>query len=60
MSNLINDPSSVYLEVVQIDDTGRLVIPPDVVRRMGWTEGQRLDLSVDSAGQVTLRMVLQH
>jgi len=60
MHYMSNDESDVYLEVVQIDDTGRLVIPPDVLRRMGWTEGQRLDVGTDAAGRLTLREVLQH
>jgi len=60
MHNLSNDESGVYLELVQIDDSGRLVIPPDVLQRMGWTEGQRLDVGTDAAGRLTLRLVLQH
>ena len=54
MSGVRDDLRSVWSDVVWIDEAGRLVIPPDVLRRMGWAEGQRLDLSVDTTGQVTL------
>ena len=60
MANVTRDPHGVYLEIVQIDESGRLVISPATLRRMGWSEGQRLDLSVDATGRVTLREVVQH
>ncbi len=60
MAKAVNDPNGVFMEVVQIDESGRFVISPDTLRRMGWKEGQRLDMSVDATGRVTLREVLQH
>ncbi len=59
-SNAISDPHAVYLDVLQIDETGRLVIPQDVLHRMGWTEGQRLDLELDADGRLALHQVLEH
>ena len=53
-------PLSVTLGIAYIDDTGRVVIPPDVLHRMGWTEAHQLDLNVDAFGRLTLRAVLQH
>ena len=60
MSHKALEPQGSYLGILQIDDSGRLVIPQDVLRRIGWKEGQQLDLSVDATGRVTLREVLQH
>lgn len=60
MAKAVNDPNGVFMEVVQIDESGRFVISPDTLRRMGWTEGQRLDLQLDADGHLTLRPVLQH
>lgn len=50
----------LYLDILRIDGDGRLVIPPEVLRTMGWTEGQRLELSMDSEGQLALRPALEH
>lgn len=54
------EDSAQYLDIVHIDDDGRLVIPPEVLQRMGWAEGQRLELRVDSEGQLALRPALEH
>ncbi len=50
----------LYLDILRIDGDGHLVIPPEVLQKMGWTEGQRLELRVDSEGQLALRPALEH
>lgn len=60
MRRSAHEPQGSSLGIAHIDGKGHLVIPPEALHRTGWSEGQRLDLSVDATGRVTLREVLQH
>jgi hypothetical protein len=59
------DPAKQYVryEVITQEDpeTGDLMIPmpPELLRQMGWKEGDELDFSIDEKGKVIVKKIFK-
>lgn len=57
MANSKNENSVRYEVITQEDNNGDLIIPipPAVLKKLGWQEGDDLEIAVDEQGQIIFK-----